>query len=60
MEKTPNPIVYSKDLAELLQKDSIFQMIEQKYGTPPNWSRPAGFVTLSKIILEQLQQNLFQ
>lgn len=53
MEKSPNPIVNEKDMAELLQMDPIFQMIEQKYGIPPNWSRPTGFVTLSKIILEQ-------
>ena len=25
----------------------------EMYGAPPNWSRPQGFVSLSKIILEQ-------
>jgi DNA-3-methyladenine glycosylase II len=27
--------------------------IHNLYGSPPNWSRPQGFITLSRIILEQ-------
>jgi DNA-3-methyladenine glycosylase II len=38
---------------ELLQRDRIFGFINEKYGIPPNWSRPQGFISLSKIILEQ-------
>lgn len=39
---------------ELLTKvHNIFAFINKKYGTPPNWTRPQGFISLSKIILEQ-------
>ena len=38
---------------KLLQRDRIFGFINEKYGIPPNWSRPQGFISLSKIILEQ-------
>ena len=38
---------------ELLQRDRIFGLINEQYGIPPNWSRPQGFISLSKIILEQ-------
>jgi DNA-3-methyladenine glycosylase II len=31
----------------------MFAFIDAKYGPPPNWSRPQGFISLSKIILEQ-------
>ncbi|MEP7214335.1 MAG: DNA-3-methyladenine glycosylase 2 family protein [Acidobacteriota bacterium] len=30
-----------------------FRSIQEKYGTPPLWDRPAGFATLLHIILEQ-------
>ena len=38
---------------ELLQRDGIFGLIHEQYGIPPDWSRPQGFISLSKIILEQ-------
>jgi DNA-3-methyladenine glycosylase II len=46
-------IVNPKDIKELIRRDPIFSLIHDQYGQPPNWSRPPGFVTLSKIILEQ-------
>jgi DNA-3-methyladenine glycosylase II len=36
-----------------MEKDRIFSMIYHQYGEPPNWTRPRGFVSLSRIILEQ-------
>ena len=33
--------------------DKIFLFIHDKYDVPPNWTRPPGFISLSKIILEQ-------
>ena len=47
------PIVNVDDIQKLIRKDEIFSTIHQKYGSPPNWIRPQGFVSLSKIILEQ-------
>src|ERR1035437_2956418 len=46
-------IVNQKHIKQLLQADDIFAQIHAQYGSPPNWFRPQGFVTLSKIILEQ-------
>lgn len=46
-------IVNEKDIDTLTGKHSLFQKIFQQYGQPPSWSRPAGFISLSKIILEQ-------
>jgi DNA-3-methyladenine glycosylase II len=46
-------IVNKHDIAHLLQIEHVFEAINSKYGPPPNWSRPQGFVSLSKIILEQ-------
>ena len=46
-------IVNPEDIAWLLKTDKLFAFINDKYGIPPNWSRPQGFVSLSKIILEQ-------
>lgn len=46
-------IVNPKDIKKLIALDKIFDNIHQQYGAPPNWSRPAGFISLSKIILEQ-------
>ena len=40
-------------MEKLCQIDKIFPFIREKYGLPPNWERPPGFVSLSKIILEQ-------
>lgn len=46
-------IVNQKDIEHLFQIDDLFAYIYNKYGTPPNWTRPQGFISLSKIILEQ-------
>jgi DNA-3-methyladenine glycosylase II len=46
-------IVNREDIKELTGIDQIFAFIDAKYGHPPNWSRPQGFISLSKIILEQ-------
>ncbi len=46
-------IVNQKDIAKLIKKDKLFDVILKQYGTPPNWTRPYGFISLSKIILEQ-------
>lgn len=46
-------IVNQKDIKQLIKIDKIFATIAGKYGPPPNWTRPRGFISLSKIILEQ-------
>lgn len=46
-------IVNSSDIKKLISSHKIFSFIKDKYGIPPNWQRPEGFVSLSKIILEQ-------
>jgi len=46
-------IVNQKDINKLIITDDIFAFIDNKYGSPPNWTRPQGFISLSKIILEQ-------
>jgi DNA-3-methyladenine glycosylase II len=46
-------IVNPEDVKQLIKTDELFSKIEAQYGLPPNWSRPQGFITLSKIILEQ-------
>lgn len=46
-------IVNKEDIEQLVVADKIFHFINDKYGPPPNWSRPQGFESLSKIILEQ-------
>jgi DNA-3-methyladenine glycosylase II len=46
-------IVNDKDIKSLLKKDKLFAAIHKTYGPPPHWSREPGFVSLSKIILEQ-------
>ena len=48
-----NPIVNEEDIRVLIKTDKIFADIYEQHKSPPNWSRPQGFVTLSKIILEQ-------
>jgi len=52
MEK-PNMIVNKSDIRKLTSSHKIFSFIKDKYGIPPNWQRPEGFISLSKIILEQ-------
>lgn len=46
-------IVNQEDIRQLTDTDKIFAFIQAKYGNPPAWSRPPGFITLSRIILEQ-------
>ncbi|HEV2478442.1 MAG TPA: DNA-3-methyladenine glycosylase 2 family protein [Puia sp.] len=46
-------IVNEKDLKKLLKKDKLFAAIHKQYGPPPDWAREPGFISLSKIILEQ-------
>lgn len=46
-------IVNSNDIQILTEKFKIFKEIHSKYGAPPNWTRPEGFISLSKIIIEQ-------
>ncbi len=46
-------IVNPKDISILKDMDEVFSFIDNKYGSPPNWTRPQGFVSLSMIILEQ-------
>jgi DNA-3-methyladenine glycosylase II len=46
-------IVNKSDIKKLTSTHKIFSYIKNKYGIPPNWQRPEGFVSLSKIILEQ-------
>lgn len=46
-------IVNNEDLDALLGKDKVFRAVAEKYGIPPNWKRDQGFVSLSRIILEQ-------
>ena len=52
MEK-PRRIVNISDIRKLTSSHKIFSFIKNKYGTPPNWQRPEGFVSLCRIILEQ-------
>ena len=46
-------IVNDTDIKTLIKKDRTIAGIYRKHQSPPNWTRPQGFVTLSKIILEQ-------
>lgn len=46
-------IVNKGDIKHLIGIDGIFGTIYEMYGPPPNWTRPQGFISLSKIILEQ-------
>ena len=46
-------IVNSQDIKKLTTSHIIFLKIKEQYGIPPNWQRPQGFVSLSRIILEQ-------
>jgi len=46
-------IVNPKDIKRLIRMDEVFARIRDQYGVPPSWSRPAGFISLAQIILEQ-------
>lgn len=46
-------IVNPKDIKTLVKRERIFAAIYEQYGAPPDWSREPGFISLSKIILEQ-------
>lgn len=46
-------IVNANDIKRLTRLDPILGKIHKQYGAPPNWSRPQGFESLAKIILEQ-------
>jgi DNA-3-methyladenine glycosylase II len=48
-----NRIVNQKDIKQLVKRDKLFATIFEQYGAPPDWSREPGFISLSKIILEQ-------
>jgi len=48
-----NKIVNNLDIKKLTSSHKLFLKIKQKYGIPPNWQRPEGFVSLCRIILEQ-------
>ena len=48
-----NKIVNSLDVKLLTSSHELFLEIKDRYGIPPNWQRPEGFISLSKIILEQ-------
>jgi DNA-3-methyladenine glycosylase II len=52
MEK-PNRIVNKLDVKKLTTSHKLFSRINEKYGVPPNWQRPEGFISLARIILEQ-------
>jgi DNA-3-methyladenine glycosylase II len=46
-------IVNKGDIKQLIGIDGLFGTINDMYGNPPNWTRPQGFISLSRIILEQ-------
>jgi DNA-3-methyladenine glycosylase II len=46
-------IVNKRDIERLIETDSKFASIHDKFGSPPDWTRPQGFISLSQIILEQ-------
>jgi DNA-3-methyladenine glycosylase II len=46
-------IVNSPDIIKLTSSHKLFLKIKAQYGIPPNWQRPQGFISLSRIILEQ-------
>jgi DNA-3-methyladenine glycosylase II len=46
-------IVNKSDIQKLITVNKLFSKIKEQYGIPPNWQRQQGFVSLSKIILEQ-------
>jgi len=46
-------IVNQNDIRHLLKMDAVIAKIHSLYGPPPDWQRPEGFISLSRIILEQ-------
>lgn len=46
-------IVNKPDIKFLTTSHKLFSKIKDKYGVPPNWQRPQGFISLARIILEQ-------
>ncbi|MCB0727368.1 MAG: DNA-3-methyladenine glycosylase 2 family protein [Ignavibacteriae bacterium] len=46
-------IVNTASINQLRKTDKIFELIYSKYGAPPDWSRPEGFVSLSQFIIGQ-------
>jgi len=52
-KKPVTDIVNHKSIKQLIKADKIFAFINDQYGSPPNWTRPPGFISLSRIILEQ-------
>ena len=46
-------IVNRININNLTSSHRIFSEIKNKYGIPPNWERPQGFISISRIILEQ-------
>ena len=46
-------IVNSPHIKKLTSSHKLFSKIKEQYGIPPNWQRPQGFISLSRIILEQ-------
>jgi DNA-3-methyladenine glycosylase II len=46
-------VVNPYSVEQLINKDQIFAFIKEMYGVPPNWTRPQGFISLSKMILGQ-------
>ena len=48
-----NNIVNQSDINQLIKLDEVFKKIHSLYGSPPDWQRPEGFISLSRIILEQ-------
>jgi DNA-3-methyladenine glycosylase II len=46
-------IVNKTDIENLITSHKLFSKIKEQYGIPPDWQRPQGFVSLSRIILEQ-------
>jgi len=46
-------IINNYDINVLASSHKLFLKIKSLYGTPPNWKRPQGFISLSRIILEQ-------
>lgn len=46
-------IVNDEDIGKLKKKDKTISFVIEKHGNPPNWKRDPGFISLSRIILEQ-------
>ncbi|MEL6124002.1 MAG: DNA-3-methyladenine glycosylase 2 family protein, partial [Bacteroidota bacterium] len=46
-------VINHESINGLVDADPIFGDIVSRYGVPPSWSRPEGFETMCRIILEQ-------